>query len=544
MATETDSLQTTSRYVNNLLLARSLLRKGEYLDLARPGRDTRAQTINIIHDLILRRDRDRDSREQSALTVQSLQHDLMRKDVEISKLNGELLAKDRTIYKSRVEANNAVAQMQRTELGVKKLQDQLTKLNAMMGHVKAQCAADLKKRDIEMERLKSHLQGQQRGNKALIVPPTMTICGGNGVSVSSKSTSSQACDVHDPEYSLKQESNDFLTRLSASLSDENDNLISLMQTSLKSLKQLLSLEEQSQSKTIFGQLDSGPNDMSSYDFLAREMTTIMDTLRELLTSPNFVAVDEVVLRDEEISRLREGWEMMETRWQDVLHMMNSWRRKMENSGETINLDELRHGLDLGMNFDEVTKSLSPVRQLQSNLSESFMSDDLDARQRYKDSAIGSTYSQQSVGSKSRSSWSARNATPLSLVDSVRRPLTQRDEQHYIDTLHSADNDKENVDTNSTSAIYKSAATRQPSEEDGPEMTLKAKLEHARLEAEVATSAVQKSAVGLPDEKQDISTRLAPPSIKRSGLRAPARRRKSTLSPDEMGSLLGLITPLK
>ena len=59
---EAQSLQTASLYINNLLLSRGLLRHGTPIDFAVPshtdgGTDaTMAKVINLVHDLILRRD--------------------------------------------------------------------------------------------------------------------------------------------------------------------------------------------------------------------------------------------------------------------------------------------------------------------------------------------------------------------------------------------------------------------------------------------------------------------------------------------------------
>ena len=59
----TASLETASIYINNLLLARGLLRDGEPIPFeqartskGKDGDATMAKTINLIHDLILRRD--------------------------------------------------------------------------------------------------------------------------------------------------------------------------------------------------------------------------------------------------------------------------------------------------------------------------------------------------------------------------------------------------------------------------------------------------------------------------------------------------------
>lgn len=59
---ESQSLRTASTYINNLLLSRGLLRNGIPVEFASPmkaegGLDgTMAKIMNLVHDLILRRD--------------------------------------------------------------------------------------------------------------------------------------------------------------------------------------------------------------------------------------------------------------------------------------------------------------------------------------------------------------------------------------------------------------------------------------------------------------------------------------------------------
>jgi len=56
------SLHTASSYINNLLLSRGLLRNGTPIAFAEPAKAqggvdaTMAQVMNLVHDLILRRD--------------------------------------------------------------------------------------------------------------------------------------------------------------------------------------------------------------------------------------------------------------------------------------------------------------------------------------------------------------------------------------------------------------------------------------------------------------------------------------------------------
>jgi hypothetical protein len=59
---EAQNLQAASTYVNNLLLARGLLKSGQVIDFATPdshegGTDAMmARVINLVNDLVVRRD--------------------------------------------------------------------------------------------------------------------------------------------------------------------------------------------------------------------------------------------------------------------------------------------------------------------------------------------------------------------------------------------------------------------------------------------------------------------------------------------------------
>ena len=56
------NLKTASAYINNLLLARGLLRNGDPIEFARPHKAkggleaSMGQIINLVHDMVLRRD--------------------------------------------------------------------------------------------------------------------------------------------------------------------------------------------------------------------------------------------------------------------------------------------------------------------------------------------------------------------------------------------------------------------------------------------------------------------------------------------------------
>jgi hypothetical protein len=234
----------------------------------------------------------------------------------------------------------------------------MQRLKTTVDQIRTSCTNDVRKRDKEIQRLKSHLTSQQRGNKTGLVGASITINPGSiGLGASTSHGRDEAPDVDDPEYSLKQETTEFLTQLSQSLSDENDNLISLVRSTLLTLRELQGMPEQAEKEgaedmSVVDEEDDGarqgmlhtlPND---YETLADDMDTVLDNLKNLLTNPNFVAVDEVEMREEEIHRLRAGWEKMEARLRESFKLMDSWRKRMTN-GDTLNLADLQMGFGLG-----------------------------------------------------------------------------------------------------------------------------------------------------------------------------------------------------
>ena len=185
-------------------------------------------------------------------------------------------------------------------------------------------------------------------------------------------------DVASSDYSLKQETTDFLTQLSQGLSDENDALIGLVRNTLATLRSLQGLPLDHASGS-----DGDPNHSHgnaatiaiaappSYEELASDTDEVLEHLRGILTNPSFVPLEEVEIREDEIIRLREGWEKMATRWKEAVALMDGWRKRMVDSGDTINLEDLTKGIDLAVELpaiSEVEPSLTDDDQGEADLS--------------------------------------------------------------------------------------------------------------------------------------------------------------------------------
>jgi hypothetical protein len=277
----------------------------------------------------------------------------------------------RQISLAHSQERSARAALRTAESSARSLREEMVRLKTTVQQVRTSCANDVRKRDVQIQRLKTHLTSQQRGNKTGLVGASITINPGTIGMGGNSSIRDDALDVDDPEYSLKQETTEFLTQLSQSLSDENDNLIGLVRTTIMTLKELQGMPEsqrlehgeelstigEEDESTRSGMLQALP---ASYETLASDLDAVLENLKNLLTNPNFVSLEEVESREHEILRLRAGWEKMERRLREAFALMEAWRKRMADGGDTINLDELSRGLVLGLGLEDVNKEEDSV----------------------------------------------------------------------------------------------------------------------------------------------------------------------------------------
>lgn len=325
--------------------------------------------------------RDQEYRESVAETVRTLRSEQSRQLISLEKLQTRNADLTRQLSLAQSQEHAARAALRTAESSARKLRAEMLRLKTTVDQVRTSCANDVRKRDIQIQRLKSHLTTQQRGNKTGLVGASITINPGvTGLGGSTSALRTEEPDLEDPAYSLKQETTEFLTQLSQSLSDENDSLIALVRSTLVTLRELqgmpdMNAQEEADGLSVVGEEDEdGREGMmhalpTSYEALASETDTVLDNLKNLLTNPNFVSVDEVESREEEIHRLRAGWEKMEARLRESFKLMDSWRKRM-TKGDTINLDELTRGLDYDTDLEaDGADDISVIEEEDENESE-------------------------------------------------------------------------------------------------------------------------------------------------------------------------------
>lgn len=410
---DSDNLRTAATYINNLLLARGLLRNGapiDFMSLAKgpskqdptkptvddqenipPGHPrtprskkdprrnearttTTAHVLNLVHDLILRRDRDQAHLESLSATLSTLKLDASHHNQQIETANAKTKEAQRQSALHDASARIAKNAARSAEASARKLREDVLKTKAVLTQAKIQHDKEIKKRGIEYHKLKQLVTASQRG--ALPVKGSAdayTIVDGKfgqNHRIKMPPNMQERLDPSSPDYALVSEGKEFLAELSKELSDENESLLALVMGTLTTLRDLMGMEHNQPAglKTLSSSDDGNSNVSStacsmSCGQIEKQLNAVLASIRDLLTNPSFAPVEEVHAREEEIVRLREGWLTMEQRWQEAVDMMQSWRRKM-SGGDSIGMEELRMGLQLGEGA-RLFAAASPIRLLHS-----------------------------------------------------------------------------------------------------------------------------------------------------------------------------------
>ncbi|KIW84682.1 hypothetical protein Z517_00070 [Fonsecaea pedrosoi CBS 271.37] len=359
---ESSSLERASQYLNNLLLARGLLSNGKPIDFARPDRHgsgtnpTMSRIINLVHGLILRRDQDAENRENLAIQIRQARADEAQHVLDLQRLQAKNADLSRAAAAAEAQERALTANVRKLETQAKELREQMLKLKSTLDQVRAKCLSDVRKRDAELDKLKAFLAGMQRGKKDSSGMKINTI---NWQPEVQGRELRNGQDVNSSEWSLEKETNQFLTELVNETSTENVSLRRIVTDTMRILRDISGLEDMdagaehkevpenetdisdhyhSDPKSTLQQPQ--PEDLTSCDELAEHMTAILGHCQSILKDPSFVPIEEVEIRDEEIIKLRGGWEKMASRWKEAVTMMDTWRRRMVENNEGLSRDDL------------------------------------------------------------------------------------------------------------------------------------------------------------------------------------------------------------
>jgi hypothetical protein len=344
------SLSSASKYLNNLLLARGLLQDGKSIDFASCDRDetTTSKIINIVHDLVLRRDRDAEQRELLAHNLRAMRLEETQRVLDMQRVQDKNAELVRKIKEADANERALRTSARKAEAAAKELKEQMLKMKSSLDQVRAKCLQDVRKRDLDIEKLQKQIAQMQRGQRGANEGPRV-----KQTSVASRMSQ----NVHTADLGLEQESTDFLAALLNETSGENVTLRRIVTETLETLREMTGMNKpDAQDETeldgigIPGQYRKSRQkaaekeqeaSLVSCEKLASDIAAALEHCRSILRDPSFVPIEEVHVRDDEIGKLRDGWEKMASRWKEAVTMMETWRQNMlAGSPEKIDVNEL------------------------------------------------------------------------------------------------------------------------------------------------------------------------------------------------------------
>jgi hypothetical protein len=346
------SLTSASSYLNNLLLARGLLQDGKSIDFASNERDetTTSKIINIVHDLVLRRDRDAEQRELLAHNLRAMRVEESQRVLDMQRVQDKNADLVRKMKEADAQERALRTSAKKAENAAKEMKEQMLKMKSTLDQVRAKCLQDVRKRDLDIEKLQKQVAQMQRGQRGANDGPRMkqnSLPGRIGHSVNTA------------DLGLEQESSDFLAALLNETSGENVALRRIVTEALDTLREMTGMNDMSANDEteldgigIPGQYRKSRQKLAekeqeaalvSCERLAKDIDAALEHCRSILRDPSFVPIEEVQVRDEEIGKLRDGWERMALRWKEAVTMMETWRQNMlAGSPEKIDVNELSH----------------------------------------------------------------------------------------------------------------------------------------------------------------------------------------------------------
>lgn len=214
----------------------------------------------------------------------------------------------------------------------------MARVKTLVSQTRASCANEVRRRDRQIDGLKRQL-GEATRSRGSVRNPAISVISVTG-DVGAEGRAGAGC-TGDEGYNLRDETNEFLTELAKGLSEENEGLLAVLRRMREALRTMSGWERDA------AKGDGHATDMTTnVNELEADLMAVLDHLQTILTNPSFVPLEEVVIREDEINRLREGWVKMESRWKEAVNLIDGWRRRLATSGMAVDDDELQLSLRL------------------------------------------------------------------------------------------------------------------------------------------------------------------------------------------------------
>lgn len=270
--------------------------------------------------------------------MRSLRAENLKNTNDITRLTEKHAEAKRKLEIAEASEASMKTQLKSADAAVRGLKEEVARTKSLVSQARSACATEVRRRDRQIDTLKKQLgeAGRARGSRGNPAVTTITVAGDMG---DDKCSPNKGTSTSADEYDLRNETNAFLANLARNLSEENEAVINAMRHTLQRLRNMSGWnnDERTDSQVIKQQ---------SWEDMSADMDSVLDHMRNILNNPSFVPIEEVEIRETEINRLKAGWVKMESRWEEAVHLIDGWRKRMAANGRPVCEEELQMGLRL------------------------------------------------------------------------------------------------------------------------------------------------------------------------------------------------------
>ncbi|KAK6340463.1 hypothetical protein TWF730_002215 [Orbilia blumenaviensis] len=330
-------IATASKYLNNLLAARGLLKGGHKIAFDNPVEDdtTPIRIINLVHDLVKRRDKDGEQRETLALGMKALKENENKTNASAERYKSRCEELERRCANLQGQERVLNANVRSAEITAKALKDETARLKTMVQQVRTQHANEIRKRDHQISKMKERLLEKSRGgrgNKQPISFPGVTLFGTSSTTHLGGSVGNDGLVAGGTDIALTEDTTAILTTLSQNLADENDTLVSMIRSTVTTLKAIsgMDTEVDQEAELEEGERNVIANDVS-YVSLSSDVDEVLEHLKDMLNQPNYVPLEDLDVRDREIERLQSQLQGTLEAWKNAIALVDLVNKKPDKA---------------------------------------------------------------------------------------------------------------------------------------------------------------------------------------------------------------------
>ncbi|KAA8917210.1 hypothetical protein TRICI_000639 [Trichomonascus ciferrii] len=335
--TNAGDVRSAASYVNNVLVSKGYIRDDEKLEFGRQEEDEErdARTINVIYALLKTIDDDSKANEANEQLLKDFKRQREEENTRYERLKTKCEGLEKQVVSVERENSNLKSSADSFRRAAEQQREQSIRLKSLIKQIRQQFANELRRRDVQIAKLKERLQDTSRRTK--------TLTGVSGkLSKSYNSYSTTALSPYDSESEASAAISSELSAMNNALIAENNALLVMLHQIRDSIS---SVTDENQSVIISERTASyneEPRDASevlircqSTQELNEEVSDCIQYITQALHSPNYVSVTELKDKENEIQRLKDQLLDANTNWQKALSTMEQWKKYRENRS-TIN----------------------------------------------------------------------------------------------------------------------------------------------------------------------------------------------------------------